>query len=44
MSAKQEEEFAHEAKLASSAKGEAMITIAVDWVANRLRSLIAEAA
>ena len=44
VSAKQEEEFAHEAKLALTAKGEAMITIAVDWVANRLRSMIAEAA
>ena len=43
-SAKQEEEFARDAKLASTAKGEAMIAIAVDWTANKLRSMIAEAA
>ena len=41
-SAKQEEEFAREAKLASTAKGEAMIRIAVDWVAERLRQMIAQ--
>ncbi len=40
-SAKQEEEFAQEARLASTAKGEAMIAIAVDWVAARLRAMIA---
>jgi len=39
-SAKQEEEFAQEAKLASTAKGEAMIGIAVKWTAERLRQLI----
>ncbi len=43
-SAKQEETFAREAKLASAAKGEAMISIAVDWVAGRLRSLLAQTA
>ena len=41
-SAKQEEEFYRDAKLASTAKGEAMIAIAVDWVANRLRSMIGD--
>ena len=41
-SAKQEREFFQDAKLASTAKGEAMIAIAVDWVANHLRSIIAE--
>jgi creatinine amidohydrolase len=39
-SAKQEEEFARDAKLATAAKGEAMISIAVDWVAARLRAMI----
>jgi creatinine amidohydrolase len=39
-SAEQEEQFAKEAKLATTAKGEAMIAIAVDWVASRLRSMI----
>jgi creatinine amidohydrolase len=39
-SAKQEEEFAREAKLATTAKGEAMIGIAVRWVAERLRQLM----
>jgi creatinine amidohydrolase len=39
-SAKQEEEFANEAKLATTAKGEAMINIAVKWTAERLRELI----
>ena len=41
-SARQEEQFAREAKLATTAKGEAMIKIAVDWVAARLRKMIAE--
>lgn len=41
-SAEQEEQFAKEAKLASTAKGEAMISIAVNWTANRLRTLIQE--
>lgn len=40
-SAKQEEEFAREARLASTAKGEAMIAIAVEWVAERLKQMIA---
>jgi creatinine amidohydrolase len=39
-SAAQEEEFAREAKLATTAKGEAMIGIAVRWTAERLRQLI----
>jgi creatinine amidohydrolase len=39
-SAAQEEEFAREAKLATTAKGEAMIQIAVEWTAERLRRLI----
>src|SRR6185503_20748146 len=39
-SAKQEEEFARDARLASASKGEAMISIAADWVAGRLRELI----
>ena len=39
-SAVQEEEFAREAKLASTAKGEAMIDIAVKFAAERLRSLV----
>ncbi len=42
-SAKDEEAFAHEAKLASTAKGEAMIDIAVKWTAERMRQLIREA-
>ncbi len=42
-SAKQEEEFAQEAKLATTAKGEAMMTIAVEWVAARVEKLIAGA-
>ncbi|MCW5980310.1 MAG: creatininase family protein [Bryobacteraceae bacterium] len=41
-SARQEEQFYKEAKLASTAKGEAMIGIAVNWVAERLRQMIAE--
>ncbi|MFN7934576.1 MAG: creatininase family protein [Bryobacteraceae bacterium] len=40
-SAIQEEEFAREAKLATTAKGEAMIDIAVKWTANRLRGMLA---
>src|SRR5689334_8014624 len=39
-SAVQEEEFAREAKLAATAKGEAMIDIAVKWTADRLRQMI----
>jgi creatinine amidohydrolase len=39
-SAKQEEEFAREAKLAATEKGEAMIGIAVRWTAERLRRLM----
>jgi creatinine amidohydrolase len=42
-SAKQEEEFAREARLATTAKGEAMMTIAVEWVAARIEKLIAGA-
>lgn len=42
-SAKQDEEFFHEAKLATTAKGEAMIGIAVDWLAAQLRQMIAGA-
>jgi creatinine amidohydrolase len=41
-SAAQEEQFAKEAKLATTAKGEAMITIAVDWTVQRLRQLIGD--
>ena len=40
-SAKQEEQFYKDAKLASTAKGEAMIGIAVKWVAEQLRRSIA---
>lgn len=39
-SAEQEEQFAREAKLATTAKGEAMIDIAVKWTAERLRQII----
>jgi len=39
-SAVQEEEFAREAKLATTAKGEAMIDIAVKWTAERLRQMM----
>lgn len=42
-SAAQEEQFAKEAHLASTAKGEAMIRIAVEWTAERVRKLIAGA-
>jgi creatinine amidohydrolase len=41
-SAQQEERFARDAKLASTEKGEAMITIAVNWTADVLRQMIAE--
>jgi creatinine amidohydrolase len=41
-SAEQEEQFAKDAKLASTAKGEAMIGIAVKWAAERLRGMIAK--
>ena len=41
-SAIQEEEFAREAKLATTAKGEAMIDIAVKWTAERLRKMMRE--
>jgi len=40
-SAKQDEEFARDARLAAAAKGEAMISIAADWVTARLKALIA---
>jgi creatinine amidohydrolase len=39
-SAVQEEEFAREAKMATAAKGEAMIDIAVKWTAERVRRMI----
>ena len=39
-SAADEEQFARDAKLASTAKGEAMIDIAVKWTADRLRKMI----
>src|SRR5437763_7596171 len=39
-SAQQEEEFARDAKLATTAKGEAMIDIAVKWTAERLRQML----
>jgi creatinine amidohydrolase len=42
VSARRDEQFHKEARLASTAKGEAMITIAVNWVAERLRQIIAE--
>jgi hypothetical protein len=42
-SASDEELFAREAKLATTAKGEAMIDIAVKWTAERMRQLIREA-
>jgi len=41
-SAKQEEQFYKDAKLATTAKGEAMIGIAVKWVAEQLRLSIAD--
>jgi creatinine amidohydrolase len=42
-SAQQEEGFARAAKLAATSKGEAMISIAVNWTADVLRQMIAEA-
>ena len=39
-SAADEEQFARDAKLATTAKGEAMIDIAVKWVAERMRKMI----
>jgi len=41
-SAVQDEQFAKEARLASTAKGEAMIDIAVKWTTERVRTLIRE--
>jgi creatinine amidohydrolase len=41
-SAQQEEGFARAAKLAATSKGEAMISIAVNWTAEVLRQMIAE--
>ena len=43
VSRREDEEFAREAKLASTAKGEAMIGIAVEWTVERLRRMISEA-
>jgi len=40
-SAKQEEQFARDAKLASAAKGEAMIGIAVKWLARTVACKLA---
>jgi len=40
-SAEEDELFAREARLATAAKGEALIAIAVDWVVARLRAMIA---
>lgn len=40
--AEQDEQFAKQAKLAATAKGEAMIGVAVDFVTERLRKMIAE--
>lgn len=40
-SAKQDEEFAREARWATTAKGEAMIGIAVDWLAGRIERMLA---
>jgi len=42
-SAVQDEEFARDARLAATWKGEAMIGIAVQWTAERLRAMIGEA-
>jgi creatinine amidohydrolase len=42
-SAQQEEQFARDAKLATTEKGEAMISMAVTWTADVLRQMIAEA-
>lgn len=41
--AREDEQFAREARLATAAKGEALIAIAVDWVVGQLRRMIAEA-
>jgi len=41
-SAQQDEQFHHEAKLAAAWKGEAMIRIAVEWTAGRLRQMIGQ--
>lgn len=41
---KQDEEFAKEAKLASTAKGEAMIAIAVDFAVKRMQAILGGAA
>jgi creatinine amidohydrolase len=43
VSAQEDEQFHHEAKLAAAWKGEAMIRLAVEWVAQRLRQMMAEA-
>jgi creatinine amidohydrolase len=40
-SRRQDEQFAREAKLATTAKGEAMIAVAVEWTAARLERMIA---
>lgn len=42
-SRRDDEKFAREAKLATTAKGEAMIAIAVEWAAARIERMIAEA-
>jgi creatinine amidohydrolase len=42
-SARQDEHYFYEAKLASTAKGEAMIAIAVNWLAGQLRQMISGA-
>jgi len=39
-SAREDEQFAREARLATAAKGEALIAIAVDWVIAQLRRMI----
>jgi creatinine amidohydrolase len=41
-SAADDEQFHHDAKLSTTAKGEAMISIAVTWTADVLRQMIAE--
>jgi creatinine amidohydrolase len=41
-SAQQEEEFARDAKLATTEKGEAMISMAVTWTADVVRQMLAE--
>jgi len=42
-SARQDEQFAREARLGTAAKGELLIATALDWLLERLRVLIAEA-